>query len=94
MLVAVAPRLVSSSARIAEQITGLGTGFVGLVLLGMITSLPEMVTTIAAVRMGAYDLAVGNLFGSNIFNMFALGLTDVFLTSGRFMGAIRPLFCQ
>jgi cation:H+ antiporter len=33
-------------------------------------------------------LAVGNLFGSNIFNMFALGLTDVFLTSGRFIGAI------
>lgn len=91
ILVAVAPMLVSSSARIAE-ITGLGTGFVGIVLLGMITSLPELVTTISAARMGAYDLAVGNLFGSNVFNMFALGLTDVFMTSGRFIGAIDRNF--
>lgn len=87
ILVVIAPFLVSSSTEIAE-ITGMGTGFVGIVLVGMVTSLPEMVTTISAVRMGAYDLAVGNLFGSNIFNMFALGLTDLFLTSGRFIGAI------
>jgi cation:H+ antiporter len=91
ILVAVAPLLVSSSARIAE-ITGLGAGFVGILLVGMVTSLPEMVTTISAARMGAYDLAVGNLFGSNVFNMFALGLTDVFLTSGRFIGAIDRNF--
>jgi cation:H+ antiporter len=87
VLVAAAPFLVSSSAGIAE-ITGMGTGFVGILLVGMVTSLPEMVTTISATRMGAYDLAVGNLFGSNVFNMFTLGLTDVFLTSGRFIGAI------
>ncbi|MEX2143083.1 MAG: hypothetical protein WD740_00690 [Anaerolineales bacterium] len=87
VLVAVAPMLVSSSKRIAE-ITGLGSGFVGLLLVGLVTSLPELVTVIAAARLGAYDLAVGNLFGSNIFNMFALGLTDIFLTSGRFMGVI------
>jgi len=91
VLVVVAPWLVSSSAEIAE-ITGLGTGFVGIVLVGMVTSLPEMVTTISAARMGAYDLAVGNLFGSNVFNMFALGLTDIFLTSGRFLGTIDPAF--
>ncbi len=91
VLVLAAPWLVSSSAQIAE-ITGLGTGFVGILLVGMVTSLPEMVTTIAAARLGAYDLAVGNLFGSNVFNMFALGLTDVFLTSGRFLGVIDPAF--
>lgn len=91
ILVVVTPYLVSSSADIAE-ITGVGTGFVGIVLVGMVTSLPELVTTISAARMGAYDLAVGNLFGSNLFNMFALGLTDVFLTSGRFIGAIDRNF--
>lgn len=91
ILVAVAPLLVSSSARIAES-TGLGAGFVGILLVGMVTSLPEMVTTISAARLGAYDLAVGNLFGSNVFNMFALGLTDVFLTSGCFIGAIDRNF--
>jgi cation:H+ antiporter len=58
----------------------------------MVTSLPELVTTIAAVRIGAYDLAVGNLFGSNVFNIFALGLTDVFYLPGRFLGLIDPTF--
>ncbi|MBN2387376.1 MAG: sodium:calcium antiporter [Anaerolineales bacterium] len=91
ILVLVAPALVASSAVIAET-TGLGTGFVGLVLVGLVTSLPELVTTIAAVRLGAYDLAVGNLFGSNIFNMFGLGLADLFLTTDRFLGVIDPAF--
>ncbi|MBN1303254.1 MAG: sodium:calcium antiporter [Anaerolineales bacterium] len=93
ILVIVAPTLVATSAQIAE-ITGMGTGFIGILLVGMITSLPELVTTTSAVRMGAYDLAVGNLFGSNIFNMFALGLTDIFMTSGRFLGAIDPVFAM
>ena len=43
-------------------------------------------------RIGAFDLAVGNLFGSNLFNMFALGLTDVFYLEGRFLGVIDPAF--
>lgn len=90
-LVVITPWLVSSSVTIAE-ITGLSTGFVGALLVAIITSLPELVTTVAAVRFGAYDLAVGNLFGSNIFNMFALGLTDLFYTQGRFLGAIDPAF--
>ncbi|HDQ34805.1 MAG TPA: sodium:calcium antiporter [Chloroflexi bacterium] len=91
VLVAASPFLVSSSAEIAE-ITGLGAGFVGAVLVALITSLPELIAVIAAVRIGAYDMAVGNLFGSNVFNMFALGFTDVFYTQGRFLGVIDPRF--
>ncbi len=88
-LVAITPVLVSSTAEIALQ-TGLSTGFVGATLLAFVTSLPELVTTVAAVRLGAYDLAVGNLFGSNLFNMFAIGLSDLFFTGGRFLSAIDP----
>lgn len=91
VLIFVTPWLVRSSAEIAV-ITGLGTGFVGTALLAMITSLPELVTTVAAARIGAYDLAVGNLFGSNLFNMFALGVTDFFYLQGRFLGALDPNF--
>ncbi len=91
VLILVSPYLVRSSADIAE-ITGLGTGFVGTALLALITSLPELIAVITAARLGAYDLALGNLFGSNIFNMFALGFTDVFYTQGRFLGAIDPKF--
>jgi cation:H+ antiporter len=41
----------------------------GTWLVGLATSLPEFVSSLAAVRMGAVDLAVGSLFGSNAFNM-------------------------
>lgn len=90
-LILVVPYLVSSSAEIA-RLTGLGTGFVGVVLVASVTSLPEVVAAAAAVRLGAFDLAVGNLFGSNVFNMFALALVDGFYTQGRFLAAIDPAF--
>lgn len=91
VLVIITPQLVRSSKEIGE-ITGLGSGFVGTTLLAIVTSLPETVAVVAAARMGAYDMAVGNLFGSNVFNMFALGVADIFYTPGRFLGAIDPTF--
>jgi len=90
-LVLVTPLLVEASAGIAE-ITGLGTTFIGTTLLAIVTSMPELVTSIAAIRLGANDMAIGNLFGSNMFNMFALGLTDLFYLPGRFFAIIDPTF--
>jgi cation:H+ antiporter len=90
-LVIVTPWMVSSSLEIAE-ITGLGTTFIGTTLVALVTSLPEMVTTISAARYGADDMAIGNLFGSNLFNMAALGLTDFFFLGGRFLGVVNPEF--
>lgn len=89
VLVMVTPWLVRSAVGIAE-ITGLTTAFVGAGLVALVTSLPEVVTAVAAVRIGAHDLAVGNLFGSNIFNIFALGSTDVFYLQGRFLAGVDP----
>lgn len=91
VLIFITPIMVGASNEIAE-ITGLGTTFVGTTLVALVTSLPEMVTTIAAIRIGASDMAIGNLFGSNMFNMFALGLTDLFYTQGRFLATIDPAF--
>lgn len=91
VLVLITPLMVSSSAEIAE-ITGLGATFVGTALVALVTSLPELVTTLAAAKLGAVDMAIGNLFGSNLFNMFALGLTDLFYTQGRFFEVIDPGF--
>lgn len=91
VLMLVTPFLVRSANAIAET-TGLGAGFIGATLVAITTSLPELVATIAAVRIGAFDLAVGNLFGSNLFNMFALGVTDIFYFRGRFLGMIDPGF--
>jgi cation:H+ antiporter len=91
ILIIITPVMVRASTGIAE-ITGLGTTFIGVTLVALVTSLPELVTTIAAARMGADDMAIGNLFGSNLFNMFALGLTDFFYVQGRFLGVVDPAF--
>jgi len=90
VLVIITPTMVGSANKIAQS-TGLSVGFVGATLIAITTSLPEMVATITAARIGAYDLAVGNLFGSNIFNMFALGLADFFY-HGRFLAVIDHSF--
>jgi cation:H+ antiporter len=87
VLIFITPHLVRTSSAIAAEL-GVSTGFVGATLVAVVTSLPEVVTTIAAVRIGAYDMAIGNLFGSNAFNIFALGLTDFFFQEGRFLAAI------
>lgn len=91
VLVFITPWMVRSANEIAD-ITGLGTTFIGTTLVAIVTSLPELVTTLAAVKIGAEDMAIGNLFGSNMFNMFAIGLTDVFYTEGNFLSAISPDF--
>lgn len=90
-LVIATPILVDASAQIAE-ITGLGTSFVGTTLVAMVTSLPELVFCLAAIKIGAHDMAIGNLFGSNMFNMFILGATDIFYVGGRFLAALDSSF--
>ncbi len=67
VLLLVAPTFAHSAADLAES-TGVGQTVFGTLVVGLATSLPEIVTCVAALRMGAPDLAVGNLFGSNLFN--------------------------
>ncbi len=71
----VAPRVASQADEIAT-VTGLGRTFIGTLLVAAVTSLPEAVSTIAAVRMGAVDMAIANIFGSNAFNMVILAVLD------------------
>jgi cation:H+ antiporter len=66
---------------IANQ-TGLGKSFVGTLFLAVSTSLPEIAVSIAAIRLGLGEMAVGNLLGSNIFNIFILFIDDVFYRKG------------
>ncbi len=70
--------------------TGISESFVGTLLVAASTSLPEMVVSIAAVRMGSIDLAVGNLLGSNIFNMFILAIDDLIYIDGPILLATNP----
>ena len=86
-LLIAAPFLASSANQIAEQ-TGVTATFIGTSLVAIATSLPELVTAFAAVRLGAFDLAVGNLFGSNAFNMAAFFFVDVAYRGGPLFNAL------
>jgi cation:H+ antiporter len=76
-VILIAARFLATSAAEIAGILGVSGGFIGMVLVAVTTSLPEVTVTIAAVRSGSYDLAVGNLLGSNCFNMAILLLLDV-----------------
>ncbi len=67
--------LARSGAALAEQ-TGLGTSFFGAVFLGLSTSLPELSTILAAVRLRQYEMAISDALGTNLFNVTILVLVD------------------
>ena len=73
--------LVVFAIRIAGQ-TGLGEGFVGVTLLAGATSLPELTTTITAVRIGAYTMAISNIFGSNLIMLVLVFPADILFRGG------------
>jgi cation:H+ antiporter len=69
--------LPHTAATIAAQM-GWSQSFVGTMFAALATSLPELVVTIAAVRIGAVDMAIGDLLGSNMFNILILAVDDIF----------------
>ena len=79
---------------IAEQLsqaTGLDRSFVGSLFVAASTSMPEVVVTAAAARLGAIDMAVGNLFGSNLFNVAVLGVDDMLYTGGSMLATVSSV---
>lgn len=73
--------------QIAEA-TGLGKTFVGSIFVALTTSLPELVVSIAALRIDATDLIFGNLLGSNLFNMAILALDDLLYLKGPLLSHV------
>jgi len=67
------------------MITGMNESFVGNIFLAITTSLPELVVSISAIRMGAINMALGDLFGSNAINILILTIGDAFYTQGALL---------
>lgn len=81
MIIAAAIVLPEIGKLIAKA-SGLGETFIGSIFIALSTSLPEVVVSVAALKIGANDMAIGNLFGSNIFNIGILALDDIVFTKG------------
>jgi len=78
---------LSISADKIARITGWGATFVGALFLALVTSLPEVVVSLSAIRLGSADMALGNIFGSNIFNLTIIFWADLADGSGPLLGA-------
>ena len=72
---------------IAEE-TGLSATFVGGILTAVVTSLPELVTSVVAVRRGALTLAVGGIIGGNAFDTIFVAFSDIAYRDGSIYHAI------
>lgn len=71
--------------------TGLGASFVGSFLLAASTSLPEAVACFVACRIRNYNLAIGSILGSNLFNILILCGTDIFYRDGPLLISVAPV---
>lgn len=70
--------MVVKNAVFAAELMNVSEKFIGITIVALGTSLPELVTSIVAVRKKRYGLAVGNVIGSNLFNIFmVLGITSL-----------------
>jgi cation:H+ antiporter len=86
---AVAGWVIGEASLALVEITGMGESAVGTVFAGVANSLPELVTAIAAVRIGAVSLAVGDVIGGNAFEVMFLSAAD-FFDDGSIYAAIGP----
>jgi len=71
-----------------DQATGWGASFVGSLFLAFTTSVPELALTIAAIRIGAIDMAVADLMGANMINIAKIFILDIFYTPGSLISAV------
>lgn len=77
-------------SRLAKVMEWHGT-FVGTLFIAVATTLPEAAVTISALRIGVLDMAVGNLLGSNLFNVFILAVDDLFFLDGPLLARVSSI---
>ena len=90
-VILIASWFLAKSADVIAEKTGLGRSFGGVVLLATATSLPELGTGVSSiVVVDAPDLAAGDAFGSNVFNLLIIGLLDLYWRNGPILNAVGP----
>lgn len=91
VILIIAATLLPFIADNIAKTTGLGGTFVGSVFVAMTTSLPELAVAIMAIRIGAQDMAIANLLGSNMFNILVLAIDDIFYVKGPLLSHVSTM---
>lgn len=106
VMIVLGSRFAVDSASSIARAFGMSERFIGLTIVALGTSLPELFTSVSAARKGNADIAIGNIVGSNIFNiLFVVGISALIVPvpfSPKFIadtviafaaGALLPVFC-
>ena len=89
IMIVTASHFLAKSADIISFKTGLGQSLIGVGLLATVTSLPELGTGVSSVTfVDSPDLAAGDAFGSNLFNLLIIGLLDIFWRRGPILTVV------
>jgi cation:H+ antiporter len=88
LAILVAGFLLARTGDALAQQTGLGSSFVGAVLVGIATSLPEISSVTSAVRLKQYEMAIGDIFGTNLFNVGLIFLADAVYAGGPVLNEV------
>lgn len=93
-IILVAGYVVAKSGEAIAQQTGLGSSFVGFVLVAVATSLPELSTALAAARRGLFTMAISDILGTNLINIALIFLVDLLDTGEPVIGRLGsfPIF--
>jgi cation:H+ antiporter len=88
-VVIVAGRFLAGSADAIAEASGISASFIGVLLVSIVTTLPEGSVTVAASLRRSYGIAMGNVYGSCAFNVTIIALADLFYTEGPLLRAME-----
>jgi len=87
VIIAVGGYLPKVGEELAE-VMGWNHSFIGIVFLAFVTSFPELTVSFAVVKMGNVDMFIGNIAGSNLFNLAIIFIIDIFYVKGTVLSAV------
>jgi len=88
-VVIVAGRFLASSADTIAELSGISASFIGVLLVAIVTTLPEGSVTVAAALRKSYGIVIGNVYGSNAFNVSIFFFSDMFRSEGPLLGTME-----
>ncbi|MDX2205297.1 MAG: sodium:calcium antiporter [Hyphomicrobiaceae bacterium] len=86
----VAGFVLSRGGDVISKQTGLDSGMIGFVLVGISTSLPEVSSVVGAMRQKNYELAIGDIFGTNMFDIALIPIADIIYRKGAILKEAGP----
>lgn len=90
LVVIIAARFLASSADDIAKLTGISASFIGVLLVAIVTTLPEGSVTVAAALRKSYGIVIGNVYGSCAFNVFILFVSDLVYVKGPLLATMQP----